>query len=126
MIEKVNLIKKEFEEISTSINNLKELNDIRVEYLGKQGKVTELSKLMKDVPNEQKKEFGMAVNDVRNLVTNTLDNYKKELEEKALNEKLESEKINGNSYTIEINKNYKYLRIVDKAGNVSKIKKIGD
>ena len=93
MLKKVELIKKEFEEISSSIIDLKKLNDIRVEYLGKQGKVTELSKLMKDVPNELKKEFGMAVNEVRNLVTNTLDTLKKELEEKALNEKLESEKI---------------------------------
>ena len=93
MLKKVELIKKEFEEISSSIIDLKKLNDIRVEYLGKQGKVTELSKLMKDVPNEQKKELGMAVNEVRNLVTNTLDTLKKELEEKALNEKLEREKI---------------------------------
>jgi len=93
MIEKVELIKKEFEQVSNNINDLKVLNDIRVEYLGKQGKVTEISKLMKDVPNEQKKEFGMLVNEVRNLVTNTLDSLKEKLEEKALNEKLESEKI---------------------------------
>ena len=93
MLKKVELIKKEFEEKQNCITDLKILNDIRVEYLGKQGKVTELSKLMKDVPNEQKKEFGMAVNEVRNLVTNTLETSKKELEEKALNEKLESEKI---------------------------------
>ncbi len=93
MIEKVELIKKEFNEVSAGINDLKTLNDIKVEYLGKQGKVTELSKLMKDVPNEQKKEFGMLVNEVRNLVTNLLDEKKVELEEKALNEKLASEKI---------------------------------
>ena len=35
-------------------------------------------------------------------------------------------KISGDSYTIEIDNSYKYLRIVDKAGNISKIKKIGD
>lgn len=35
-------------------------------------------------------------------------------------------KISGNSYTIEIDKSYNYLRVVDKAGNISKIKKIGD
>ena len=93
MIEKVELIKKEFNEVSAGINDLKTLNDIKVEYLGKQGKVTELSKLMKDVPNEQKKEFGMLVNEVRNLVTSLLDSKKIELEEKALNEKLASEKI---------------------------------
>ena len=93
MIEKVEIIKKEFEQISSNINDLKTLNDIRVEYLGKQGKVTELSKLMKDVPNEQKKEFGMLVNEVRNLVTSLLDEKKIKLEQKALNEKLASEKI---------------------------------
>ena len=37
---------------------MKTLNDIRTKYLGKQGKVTELSKMMKDIPNDQKKEFG--------------------------------------------------------------------
>ena len=93
MIEKVNLIKESFEKDLLSIADLKKLNDVRVEYLGKQGKVTELSKMMKDIPNEQKKEFGMLVNEVRNYVTSSLDEKKKELEEKALNEKLASEKI---------------------------------
>ena len=93
MNEKVNLIKASFEKDLLSIADLKKLNDVRVEYLGKQGKVTELSKMMKDIPNEQKKEFGMLVNEVRNYVTSSLDEKKKELEEKALNEKLASEKI---------------------------------
>lgn len=93
MNEKVNLIKESFEKDLLSIADLKKLNDVRVEYLGKQGKVTELSKMMKDIPNEQKKAFGMLVNEVRNYVTSNLDEKKKELEEKALNEKLASEKI---------------------------------
>ena len=93
MNEKVNLIKESFKKDILSIIDLKKLNDVRVEYLGKQGKVTELSKMMKDIPNEQKKEFGMLVNEVRNYVTSSLDEKKKELEEKALNEKLASEKI---------------------------------
>ena len=71
----------------------KTLNDLRVKYLGKQGLITELSKMMKDVPNDQKKEFGMLVNEVRNFVTNDLDTKKEEIEKKLLNEKLESEKI---------------------------------
>lgn len=93
MNEKVNLIKEAFEKDVLLINDMKTLNDIRVEYLGKQGKITELSKMMKDIPNEQKKEFGMLVNEVRTLVTNALEEKKKDLEEKALNEKLASEKI---------------------------------
>lgn len=93
MNEKVNLIKETFEKDALIITDMKTLNDIRVEYLGKQGKVTELSKMMKDIPNEQKKEFGMLVNEVRTLVTDSLEEKKKELETALLNKKLESEKI---------------------------------
>lgn len=93
MKDKVNVIKKEYEEKKSSITSIKTLNDVRVEYLGKQGKITELSKMMKDVPNDQKKEFGMLVNEVRNFVTETLDEIKEKLEKEALNKKLESEKI---------------------------------
>ena len=93
MKDKVNTIKKEYEEKKSSITSIKTLNDVRVEYLGKQGKITELSKMMKDVPNDQKKEFGMLVNEVRNFVTESLDTIKEKLEKDALNKKLESEKI---------------------------------
>ena len=93
MKDKVNTIKKEYEEKKSSITSIKTLNDVRVEYLGKQGKITELSKMMKDVPNDQKKEFGMLVNEVRNFVTESLDEIKEKLEKGALNKKLESEKI---------------------------------
>lgn len=93
MNEKVEEIKLLFESSIKEVNDMKTLNDVRVEYLGKQGKVTELSKMMKDVPNEQKKEFGMKVNEARMLVTSKIEEKKNELETKALNEKLESEKI---------------------------------
>ena len=93
MKDKVNAIKKEYEEKISGITSIKTLNDVRVEYLGKQGKITELSKMMKDVPNDQKKEFGMLVNEVRSFVTESLDEIKEKLEKDALNKKLESEKI---------------------------------
>lgn len=93
MKDKVNAIKKEYEEKISGITSIKTLNDVRVEYLGKQGRITELSKMMKDVPNDQKKEFGMLVNEVRSFVTGSLDTIKEKLEKDALNKKLESEKI---------------------------------
>lgn len=93
MKDKVNAIKKEYEEKISGITSIKTLNDVRVEYLGKQGKITELSKMMKDVSNDQKKEFGMLVNEVRSFVTESLDEIKEKLEKEALNKKLESEKI---------------------------------
>ena len=93
MKDKVNAIKKEYEEKISDITSVKTLNDVRVEYLGKQGKITELSKMMRDVPDDQKKEFGMLVNEVRSFVTESLDTIKEKLEKDALNKKLESEKI---------------------------------
>ena len=93
MIEKVNLIKESFEKDALNINDMKTLNDIKIQYLGKQGKVTELSKSMKDVANEDKKEFGMLVNSIRTLVTDTLESKRQELELKSLNDKLSNEKI---------------------------------
>ena len=93
MIEKINSIKETYEKDILKVTDMKTLNDIRVEYLGKQGKITELSKMMKDVSNDQKKEFGMLVNEVRSFVTNSLDEKKINIETESLNKKLESEKI---------------------------------
>ena len=93
MKEKVNEIKKQFDKDAIRVTDMKTLNDIRVKYLGKQGMVTELSKMMKDVPNEQKKEFGMLVNEARSHVTNELEKKKAALEKEALDKELASEKI---------------------------------
>ncbi len=93
MEEKVKEIKELFEADVLNITDMKTLNDVRVKYLGKQGMVTELSKSMKDVPNEQKKEFGMLVNEVRVFVTNALEDKKEKLEKEALDKELASEKI---------------------------------
>lgn len=93
MKEKVNEIKKRFDLDALNVTDIKTLNDVRVKYLGKQGIITELSKQMKDVPNESKKEFGMLVNDVRVFVTNALEEKKKLIEKEALDKELASEKI---------------------------------
>jgi len=76
-----------------SINSLQELNNLKVEYLGKSGIITELQSKIKEIPNEEKKEYGMKVNEVRTYFNNLYEEKLKFLEEKALNEKLEKEKI---------------------------------
>lgn len=75
------------------INNMQELNDLKVEFLGKKGLITEANSAIKNIPNDEKKEYGMKVNEVRTLFNalyeEKLNNFKQEL----LNEKLASEKI---------------------------------
>lgn len=75
------------------VSNLKELNDLKVEYLGKKGKITELNQMIKNIPNEEKKEFGQKVNEIRTLFNNAYEEKKNKFEESLLNEKLEEETI---------------------------------
>ncbi len=91
---------KKFEEVKTQIemdkgkiNDLKELNDLKVKYLGKKGFITELNQEIKNIPNEEKKAFGQQVQELRTLFNDFYDEKKKELETIILNEQLEKEAI---------------------------------
>ena len=90
---KIEDIKKLLENDKSTVNDLKSLNDLKVKYLGKKGLITELNQEIKNVPNEEKKEFGMKVNEVRNLFNDFYDEMKNKFEEDALNEKLSKEAI---------------------------------
>lgn len=84
------------------INSLKELNDLRVELLGKKGSITTLSKEMKNLPNEEKKEYGKSLNELRTLVENELETKTKILKEKELEEKLNNETIDITLPSLEV------------------------
>ena len=62
---KIEEIKKLIEEKMKNVSSLQELNELKVEFLGKKGLITEVNAMIKDIPNEEKKEFGMKVNEVR-------------------------------------------------------------
>jgi phenylalanyl-tRNA synthetase alpha chain len=79
--------------------HLDELEKIRIEFLGKNGIITQQFKKMKDIPNEQKKEFAKNLNELKDKATNLINNKKIELEEKALEEKLQAEKIDVSLYS---------------------------
>ena len=69
------------------------LENIKTEYMGKNGKITLLNGKIKEVPNEEKKEFGMAVNEIRNEFNEKYEKIKKNLEDAEINQKLASEAI---------------------------------
>ncbi|MBQ3308154.1 MAG: phenylalanine--tRNA ligase subunit alpha [Bacilli bacterium] len=73
--------------------DLKELEELRVKYLGKKGLITELNSEIKNIPNEEKKAFGMEVNNLRNTFNTYYEETKEKLELEVLNKKLEEEKI---------------------------------
>ncbi len=91
--EKVNELIEEVKTIFDGINSKKELENIKVSYMGKNGKITLLNQLIKDVPNEEKRDFGMKVNEVKNYFNTEFDRLSKEIELKEINEKLNAEAI---------------------------------
>ena len=86
-------IREELKKDKKSVKDLKELNDLKVKYLGKKGLISLLNSEIRNVPNEEKKEFGMMVNKLREEFNNFYDEKKNEFEEELLNKKLESESI---------------------------------
>jgi phenylalanyl-tRNA synthetase alpha chain len=72
----------------TSAKNASELEEVRANYLGRNGKFTLLVKKIKDVPVESRKEFGITLNESKKAIENLLSDKKQELI-KSLTEKRE-------------------------------------
>ena len=72
-------IREEFKKIK--IDTTEKLNEIRVQFLGKCGLITEAMKKIKDIPAEQKKAYGEKVNELKNEITEVLSDAEKRLRE---------------------------------------------
>lgn len=84
------------EELKNDLQTIKkehDLNEIKTKYLGKKGRITELSSQIKDLPVEEKKTFGANLNKLKTEATNLLDTKKEEMMAEILNKKLEEESI---------------------------------
>jgi len=90
---KIEEVKKLLEEDMNNVTSLNELNELKNKYLSKTGLITVLNSEIKNVPNEEKKEYGMKVNEVRNLFNEFYETKKAQYEEALLNEKLSKEAI---------------------------------
>ena len=90
---KMDDIKKMLDTDLTDHLDRKSLEDLRVKYLGKKGLITELNSEIKNIPNEEKKDFGMKVNELRNRFNDFYDSNKERLDLEELNQKLEKEAI---------------------------------
>lgn len=77
----------------SKIENKQQLEEIRINFLGKKGFVTELFLQLKNVADEEKKAFGASINQVRDEVIKKIDAAKNDFENAELNDKLQGEKI---------------------------------
>ena len=93
MKEKVEALKKDLTSSLKEIKTSQELSELKVEYLGKKGRITELSSMIKTLSDQEKKEFGKHLNEIKTFANQAIDEKNKSLEMALLNKKLESEKI---------------------------------
>ncbi|MBS4191547.1 phenylalanine--tRNA ligase subunit alpha [Bacillus sp. FJAT-49705] len=93
MQERLKELQTEALEKISQASDLKELNDIRVSYLGKKGPITEVLKGMGKLSAEDRPKMGALANEVRDAIAAGIEEKQKHLEEAAVQEKLALEKI---------------------------------
>ena len=82
-----------------SAKTLDILEELRIELLGKKGVLTAQFAKLKDVPNDQKKQFAQDLNNQKATYTKAIEDKKILLEQEQLNKQLESEKIDVTKFT---------------------------
>lgn len=82
MKEKVEQILQEVEQFTT--DSLDKLEEYRIAYLSKKGKIPALFGEFKNVPPEQRKEMGQVLNQLKNKAQDKLNTLKKEIAQKSL------------------------------------------
>ena len=86
-------INKIFVEKLNKIKTKEDLQNLKSEFLGKNGFVTNEFKKMSQLNLDQKKEFSIQLNEIKNSINNNLSNKFKEIEKDEINKKLSDEKI---------------------------------
>ncbi|WP_080844485.1 phenylalanine--tRNA ligase subunit alpha [Cytobacillus gottheilii] len=93
MQERLKELQTEALERVNTAGDLKELNEIRVSYLGKKGPITEVLKGMGKLSAEERPRMGALANEVRDAIAAAIESKQKNLEEAAVAAQLAAETI---------------------------------
>ena len=90
----IDSIKAEIKEHAATMKSSKALYELKKSFLdNKQGKLASLMKQMAQIPNEQKAQFGKAVNEAKQWTLNLFEELEDKVKEQELKLRYESEKI---------------------------------
>ena len=82
MTEKIQALKEQIEAMTAA--NAAELEALRIKYLSKKGEITALFSDFRNVPNEQKREIGQKLNELKTLATDKINALKQAFEDSAM------------------------------------------
>jgi phenylalanyl-tRNA synthetase alpha chain len=81
----IDKIKEHIAEIEKFTSDSKEaVENLRIKYLGKKGLLNDFFTEFKNVPNNQKKEFGQAINQLKTVATEKINSLNEALENKSV------------------------------------------
>ena len=91
-MDEIKKVKELFLQEVAEVSSMESVENLRVKFLGKKGLITALMPLIKEIPNEEKKAFGQAINELKNLVESQVETLKVKLEEEKIQKEILSEK----------------------------------
>ncbi len=90
MLENAQLLKEQFTEKVKTATTPQELEQLRIEFLGKKGSVAGLMTELRNIPNDRKKEAGQIINEVKQFIEKSITeqgiSIAKAEEERIINE----------------------------------------
>ena len=93
MREKLQALKEQALQDLEIVDSLEALKNLKVQYLGKKGSLTEILRGMGALSAEERPKIGQIVNELRAELGGKIEEHTKVLEEKALADKLANEKV---------------------------------
>ena len=93
MSEELENLEKQIEEKITNATTLDDLNFIRVEVFGKKGLITNHLKSLTELPENERKEKGKKINNVKNKINTLLQQKNKNLSDSEISQKLQKEQV---------------------------------
>ncbi len=91
--EKIETLLKEVKEVFKNVASKKDLEKIRVDYMGKNGKITQINSLIKEIPSSEKKSFGLKINELKQYFNEQFTSLETNFENVEINKLLSEEKI---------------------------------
>lgn len=116
-IKKINV--QSIEEIR-NVSDSKQLNDLRVKYLGKKGELTSILRGMGGLTPEERPVIGALVNEVRDEIEKNIEQKEKAIKVLEINKKLQEEKIDVTepSKKVELGSVHPITQVIDEVKEV--------
>ncbi|MGI5876661.1 MAG: phenylalanine--tRNA ligase subunit alpha [Dethiobacteria bacterium] len=93
MQEKVTKLRTEFQNDLEGTKEVPDLEQLRIRYLGKKGKITMLLRNLNQVPTEQRPLLGKQLNELKKFAEQAMEQRKRELKEQLLFQRWEKERL---------------------------------